>query len=357
MSIPLVHCLCNHRLMKMCSRLFKMEILCFSLVILLVMADGNLQGVTKVECNTSVGRSTNISLSKLNDKLSENVIPVLTTKTGQNGLTEPNDPFYSKQWAFSKINITNLWNITSGSEVIIAILDTGIDHNNEDLKDKVVSEVNFTDSPSTNDFNGHGTHIAGIISATPNNGLGIAGLMPTGKLMNVKVANDYGFCVASTVARGIIWAVNNGAKVVNISIEIWGPSIDLEQAVNYAWDHGVIIVAAAGNQGNGLPIYPAYYKNCIAVAAIRPDNTLAPLSNYGDWVDVVAPGFNIYSTLPGNKYSYETGTSFASAYVSGLAAIFLTIVDDVNGNGMLNDEVRSAIEAQLGKQITDVDHQ
>ena len=106
-----------------------------------------------------------------------------------------------------------------------------------------------------------------------------------------------------------------------------------------------IIVAAAGNEGNDSPNYPAYYQNSVAVAALCEDGSLAPLSNYGENVDVAAPGFNIYSTLPGNTYGYKSGTSFAAAYVSGMAALLFPLVTDENGNGFLNDEVRAAIES------------
>jgi thermitase len=271
---------------------------------------------------------------------------LVSVETKKDGLIRPNDPFFDNQWSLEQMNITDLWNLTAGvKEVLIAILDTGIDSDHEDLQGKVVAEVNFTDSPSTKDINGHGTHVAGIICATANNGIGVAGLVPNCKILNVKVADDYGFCQEESVARGIVWAVDNGAQVINISLEIRNPSATLEQAVNYAWDHGALIIAAAGNQGNNSAVYPAYYENSIAVAATRPDDTLAPLSNYGDWVDVAAPGYNIYSTLPGNKYGYETGTSFATAYVSGLAAILSSILRDTNGNGVLNDEVRNVIES------------
>lgn len=257
----------------------------------------------------------------------------------------PNDPYLDKQWALSQLQIPESWQTASGgSEIMVAILDTGIDQNHEDLEGKVAAEINLTDSPTSGDIYGHGTHIAGIIAAYSNNGTGIAGMAPESQLMNVKVADDNGGCKASTVARGIIWAVDNGASVINVSIEIMGPSPQLEDAVNYAWSQGAIIIAAAGNEGSDLPVYPAYYENCLAVAATRQDNSLAPLSNYGDWVSVTAPGFNIYSTLPDSSYGYKSGTSFASAYVSGLAALLFNVVTDTNGDGKLNDEVWAAIE-------------
>jgi thermitase len=263
----------------------------------------------------------------------------------QSEVLVPNDPYLDEQWALSQIQMPKSWQITTGnSEILVAILDTGIDQNHEDLRGKVVAEVNFTDSPTPSDIYGHGTHIAGIIAANGNNGVGIVGMAPQTQLMNAKIANDKGRCQAAALAKGIIWAVNNGANVINISVELEEPSPELEGAVNFAWSQGVVIVAAAGNESSQSPVYPAYYENCIAVAATKQDDTLAPLSNYGDWVDVAAPGFNIYSTLPDNVYGYKSGTSFASAYVSGLAALLFSVVTDTNGDGRLSDEVRAAIE-------------
>ena len=272
--------------------------------------------------------------------------PTTAALATQPEVITPNDQYLDEQWALSHIQIPKLWQITTGNrEILVAVLDTGIDQNHEDLRGKVVAEVNFTDSLTPAGVYGHGTHIAGIIAANSNNGIGIAGMAPASQLMNVKVADDKGRCQARAVAKGIIWAVNNGASVINISVELEQPSPELEGAINYAWNQGTVIVAAAGNEGSQSPVYPAYYENCIAVAAIKQDDNLAPLSNHGDWVDMAAPGFNIYSTLPDNSYGYKSGTSFAAAYVSGIAALLFDAVIDTNGNGRLNDEVRAAIEA------------
>jgi len=258
----------------------------------------------------------------------------------------PNDPYIDRQWALNQIRMPELWQITTGSpEILVAVLDTGIDQSHVDLEGKVVAEINLTGSPTPSDIHGHGTHVAGIIAASSNNGIGIAGVAPQCRLMNVKVADDRGKCQATALAEGIIWAVDNGASVINISVEIKEPSPELVDAVDYAWNKGVIIIAAAGNEGNDSPIYPAYYENSLAVASIKENDTFAPLSNYGEWVDVAAPGFKIYSTLPDDSYDYKTGTSFATPYVSGLAALLFNVVTDTNGDGWLNDEVRAAIEA------------
>jgi thermitase len=244
------------------------------------------------------------------------------------------DSYLTDRWGIDKIEAPEAWQITRGDQSItVAVLDTGIDKDNQDLADRVVAEVNFTDSPTSDDLYGHGTHMAGTIAAIA---LGC-------RLMNVKVADDRGKCEPSVVARGIIWAVDHGAKVINLSLAMVA-SPELEEAVNYAWSQGAVLVAAAGNKGTSEPSYPAYYDNCVAVAGTNENNALALLSSYGDWVDVAAPGFNIYSELPENQYGYKTGTSAAGAHVSGVAALVFSVAEDSNGNGMVNDEVRRAIE-------------
>jgi thermitase len=250
-----------------------------------------------------------------------------------------------KQWALTSLQISELWQtITGGKKVVVAVLDTGIDGDHEDLAGQVIGEVNFTDSPTADDVYGHGTHIAGIIAAE-DNGIGIIGVAPGYRLLNVKVADDRGRCDVSDLAEGIVWAVDNGADVINISIEIEESTLELEEAVQYAWDNGALIIAAAGNSGSQEPVYPACYDSPISVAAVTEDNRLAPLSNRGEWVDLVAPGYKIYSTFPGDTYEYESGTSFAAAHVSGIAALLFSVAADTNGDGRINDEVKAIIEA------------
>jgi len=262
----------------------------------------------------------------------------------------PNDKYFDKQWALTKIQAPEAWQITSGNQdILIAVLDTGIDPQHEDLADKVVANVNLADSLTTDDRYGHGTHIAGIIAASANNSFGIAGMSPNCRLVNVKVADDDGRCNSSVVARGIVWAVDNGAKVINVSLTINEPTQALEDAVNYAWNQGVVVIAASGNYVGNRPMYPACYSNCIAVGATDVNDSPALGSGYNDWVDVVAPGVDIYSTLPDSKYGIESGTSMATAYVSGLAGLLFTLVTDTNGNGRLNDEVRDMIETNCNE--------
>lgn len=211
-------------------------------------------------------------------------------------------------------------------EVLIAVLDTGIDQQHEDLAGKVVASVNFSDSPTVSDFYGHGTFVAGIIATNAKC-----------RLLNVKVADDNGVVLGPSVAKGIVWAVDNGAKVINMSLIVPTPSSALEQAVDYAWSKGVVLVAGAGNTKS--IVYPAFYPEVIAVAATDSEGELWPMSNSGDWVDAYAPGVEIFSTLPGNNYGYWSGTSMAAAYISAAAASALTTVTDADGDGFVNDEV------------------
>jgi thermitase len=256
-----------------------------------------------------------------------------------------NDNYSGKQWAIPKTEAPQAWVITSGeASVIIAVLDTGIDKGHEDLAGKVIAEANFTDSPTTTDIYGHGTHVAGIIAAAANNGAGIAGVAYDCSLMNIKVADDYGMFYGSAAAKGVRWAVEHGADVINMSLFSMQPSQELEEAINYAWSRGVVVVAAAGNGTGTKPAYPAYYSNCLAVVATDENDCVASWSSHGDWVDVAAPGVDIYSTLPGDQYGDKSGTSMAAAHVSGLAGLLFALTSDLNGNGFVNDEVRADIE-------------
>jgi thermitase len=256
-----------------------------------------------------------------------------------------NDPYLSKQWALRGIPALSI--NRDSTEVLVAILDTGIDERHEDLAGRVVASINFSGSQTASDVNGHGTHVAGIIAAITDNSVGVAGIAPNARLLNVKVVDDNGVVWSSTVARGIIWAVDNGAKVINMSLVIPTSSPALEQAIDYAWSKGVVLVASGGNNIKSIPVYPAYYPEVIAVAATDVGGNLWSKSNYGDWVDAYAPGVDIYSTLPGNSYGYQSGTSMAAAYVAAVAALALTTVTDANGDGQVNDEVATLLKTLL----------
>jgi thermitase len=271
-------------------------------------------------------------------------------------LDVPDDTYFNLQWGMADVQAPQAWDITHGSSgVSIAILDTGIDLSHPDLASKIISSINFTTSP-TAAANGesHGTHVAGIAAALTNNGIGVAGLGRDCSLMNVKVLGDDGYGYYSWIAQGITWAADNGADVINLSLGGSTPSSTLQDAIDYAWGKGVVVVAAAGNNGSTSPFYPAYYTNCLSVAATNASDQLASFSDHGSWVDVAAPGTDIYSTVPGGQYGYLSGTSMASPEVAGLAGLLFSVTSDTNGNGKLNDEVVARIEANCDNVGIDV---
>lgn len=235
----------------------------------------------------------------------------------------PSDPGWGVQYALPLIRAPQGWSYTTGSAaVVIAILDTGIDLDHPDLAAKLVPGWNFINPlQPPDDDNGHGTHVAGIAAASSNNATGIAGVSWGARLMPVKVVNQFGLGSSAILAEGITWAVNNGAQVINVSLGTSFVSNALGTAINYAYAHDVVVVAAAGNTGGGGLLYPAAYDHVIAVSATDSGNNLAPFSAVGPQVDLAAPGVAIYATSLGGGYMNRDGTSQATAHVSGLAAI------------------------------------
>ena len=240
----------------------------------------------------------------------------------------PSDPYFDNQWGMYNIQAPDAWDfIQESSGVKIAICDTGIDQDHEDLLN-VTSSKNFTRGNKVDDKFGHGTHVAGIAAASTNNNIGVAGAGFNSSLMNVKVLGDDGSGYYSWVAGGIVWAADNGARVISLSLAGGSPSDTLKNAVEYAWGKGCVLVAAAGNDNNDAPNYPAYYDKCIAVAATDQNDSKASFSNYGEWVDIAAPGLEILSTMPNHKnrigilnYGSLSGTSMSTPHVAGVAAL------------------------------------
>ena len=256
------------------------------------------------------------------------------------------------QWHLAKIMADKAWQITDSTpDIVVAVLDTGIDVNNEDLLGKVKQSVNFTSSPTEDDVYGHGTLIASLIAASEQDLQGATGVAYNCSLLNVKVADDAGFTTPEAVAEGIIWAADNGADIINMSVVLTSPSTAVEDAVNYAWGKGCLLVAASGNNAGLKPMYPAAYENVISVGATDQNDQLARWSNRGEWVTVSAPGVDIYSTAQDDKYVQKSGTSFATALVSGEAALLYAVVTDKNGNGYINDEVSEIIQSSTDATV------
>jgi subtilisin family serine protease len=240
----------------------------------------------------------------------------------------PNDTLYSKyQWNLPEIATETGWNVSRGStDVIVAVVDTGVQSDHPDLKGRLVKGMNIVDpsSPPEDDV-GHGTHVAGIISALVNNNEGVAGMTWFTKIMPVKVLDSTGAGSTYSVAEGIIWATDHGANVINMSLGNYTDAQFLHDALKYAYEHGVILIAASGNDNTDRPGYPAAYPEVFAVSATDADESRAKYSNYGDYIDVVAPGTSIPSTYPGSRYAALSGTSMASPHVAALASLVCAV--------------------------------
>jgi subtilisin family serine protease len=253
----------------------------------------------------------------------------------------PDDPGYPDQYGLEAIRAPYGWETTTGSaSVVIGVLDTGIDASHPDLAGKVMAGYDFVnDDADPADDNGHGTHVAGIAAAQTDNATGVAGVSWGARVMPVKVLNAAAVGTYANVAQGIIWAVDNGAAIVNLSLGGAAESEALADAVDYADARGVLVVAAAGNTGSPTVLFPARLPKVVAVAATDEANARAALSNYGPEIDVAAPGIAIYSTDLGGSYGDRSGTSMATAFVSGLAALIAGEIDSGDP-----DAVRDAIE-------------
>ena len=267
--------------------------------------------------------------------------------------SRPNDPLLSGNWALDAVDAFSAWQVATGEDIVIAVVDTGVDVNHKDLDDNIwvnkgeiagdgidndgngfiddVNGWNFTNDGAANnpnDVHSHGTHVAGIIAAEADNGYGIAGVAPDAEIMAVKVLNDRGSGSSSDVAAGIRYAVDNGADIVNLSLGSSRLSSSIEAAVEYAQANGVLVVAAAGNSGRSEAGYPARLTesldNVISVAATDKNGKVASFSNYsesGTTVDLAAPGVSIRSTTPDDRFGNKSGTSMATPVVAAAAAV------------------------------------
>ncbi|MUT66693.1 S8 family peptidase [Paenibacillus sp. NEAU-GSW1] len=259
--------------------------------------------------------------------------------------TKPNDALYSQyQWNLPSIKTELGWDTSKGNDqVIVAVLDTGVQTDHPDLKGKLIKGNNIVDSDAApSDDVGHGTHVAGIIGATVNNGEGVAGLSWYNKIMPVKVLDSSGAGSAYSVAQGIIWATDHGAKVINMSLGNYAQAEFLHDAIKYAYDHDVVLVAASGNDNTERPGYPAAYPEVFAVAATDAQKQKASFSNYGNYIDVAAPGDSIASTYPGGQYAALSGTSMASPHVAALAGLIRSVNPDLTNKEVMEIMRKSA---------------
>jgi len=214
---------------------------------------------------------------------------------------------------------------TYGRSIKVALLDTGVDDRHPDLVDRTINGYNFVDDTSVaNDINSHGTACAGIIAGAGLSEESARGLAPAAYIIPVKVMNDEGKGDSFAVVEGIVYAVERGAKVINLSIGTQGDSKIVREAVDYAIENGVIIVASAGNEGEESVAFPANHKEVICVGAVDGNLNHAPFSNFGETVDIVAPGVGIYTTTLDSGYKQFSGTSAAAPFISGAIAALLS---------------------------------
>jgi thermitase len=251
----------------------------------------------------------------------------------------PNDPNLGSQWAWGVIQAFQAWDVTRGSSsVIIGDVDSGILNTHADLDAKIVPGFDFVDNDSTpQDGNGHGTHTAGTAAAETNNATGGAGMCPNCSLMAVRVLDNNGNGTLANVANGIIYAADHGTKVINLSLGGIG-STTLQNAVDYAWNKGIFLACAAGNDATSSTTnaFPGAYTNCFAVASTNSSDARSSLSNFGTWVEVAAPGEGIFSTWNNGGYNTISGTSMATPHVAGLAGLLAS-------QGLTNAQIRDRI--------------
>jgi subtilisin family serine protease len=308
----------------------------------------------------------------------------------------PNDPSYSSSgswgqayddlWGLKKLGTPSAWDVARGEGVVVAVVDTGVDYTHPDIDDNVWSNAGevagngvdddgngFVDDHRGWDFvgatwrqpiedndpqdvHGHGTHVAGIAAAEGDNGIGVVGVAWKARVMALKGIADDGFGPESKLARAIVYATDNGADIINASFGSEGLDATLGEAVAYAHAHGVVFVAAAGNDGrNTSSFYPAGFPGAIAVAALDPADQKASFSNYGTRIDVTAPGWDILSLRRANGgYVRFFGTSMAAPHVSGLAALVVERHPEFT-----NEQIRQVLRASavdLGAAGADILH-
>lgn len=253
----------------------------------------------------------------------ENPCDVAAIDTPVHAFGVSNDP--QRSYAFDNVTFEDAWYANTGTGIIVAVVDTGVQADHPDLAGQLLAGETILSGVSTPnvavDGNGHGTHVSGIIAALANNATGVTGAAPGVQILPVKAMGDGGSGLASDVAAGIDWAVLNHAKVINLSLGSGTDNALLAKSVSDAIAAGVVVVAAAGNDNNALASYPAAYDGVIGVASVDSSNMKSSFSNFGASVDLAAPGSLIKSTWTGGTYANDSGTSMASPFVAAAAAL------------------------------------
>lgn len=280
----------------------------------------------------------------------QNFIDAITKKDGikyaevnstHEALYTPNDPKFSDQYAPQQVKSDQAWDTTLGSSsVTVAVVDTGAQYDHSDLSGNFRSDPgkDFVDDdgdpyPDDTSTEYHGTHVCGIAAGGVDNGTGVAG-QGNSTLINGRALNEDGSGSTSDIADAIQWAADQGADVLNMSLGGGGYTDTMKNAVSYAYDNGVLIICAAGNDGQNSVSYPAAYSECMAISAVDSNENLASFSNYGSEIELAAPGVDVLSTTTDARGSYEklSGTSMASPVAAGVAGLAFAQWDVTNAD-------------------------
>jgi hypothetical protein len=290
--------------------------------------------------------------------LSTIYLPLVPGQDCGSGSFMPNDPLFDQQWGLATINAPRAWRCGFGGsrDVVVAVVDTGVDLDHPEFQDKLVPGRDFANGDNQpNDDNGHGTHVAGVIGATADNGEGVAGVAWDTSIMPLKTLRADGSGFVSWSTDAVIWAADNGADIINLSLgSIWQLQ-SFQDAVNYAHNKGVLVVASAGNCGdssfqqNGCeyqdqPTYPGAYANVMAVASTNAADGQSTFSTQGSYVDIAAPGTAVLSSLQDGDYGYLSGTSQAAPHVAGLAALVKADHPDYTPDQIANTIQSTAVD-------------
>jgi type VII secretion-associated serine protease mycosin len=268
-----------------------------------------------------------------------------------------NDPLLAQQWGIFAIGADRVWSSTTGTGVIVAVVDSGSGPH-PDLAENLLPGRSFfglveSQDGTDIDASGHGSHVAGIIAAAANNGIGGSGVAPNAKILPVKVLDQAGQGDARDVAAGVRYAADNGAKVINLSLGGAAESPSLTQAITYANDKGALVIAAAGNGGaNDKPKWPASLDLTLAVTAVDQSNNATSFDQRGEYIDIAAPGAGIVSTVKGD-YGFSSGTSMAAGFVAGAAALLFAAEPRVTNAQVRDILLRTATDiGDPGRDVT-----